>query len=259
MKKKSKLYIIIILVIIFLEIIPYSRSAIKRGVIYIYKPFTVSVSAWALKSNGLISGISEISDLKRQNAELTAKLKELTVSSVELEELRHENDVLKKQLGFLEDYTEQELIPARIIGKEPFGALDKIIIDRGSYDGINSRSAVVSNGSLIGRVSEVYQNQSKITLITSKDSIIQVMLQKSRTLGILKGSLDGVKMEDIPQDTIIEEDEAIITSGLGGEISPGILIGWEGGNISSKSEIYKKINVNIAEDLNKLEYVFVIK
>jgi len=85
------------------------------------------------------------------------------------------------------------------------------------------------------------------------------MLQGSRTLGILRGSLSGVKLEEIPQDTIIGDKEAVLTSGLGGQIPAGILIGYSRGVASSKSEIYKVLDVEIAEDLTKLEYVFVVK
>lgn len=250
---------IIVFLIIIIMIVPFARRYATGAVMFAGKPIISIISLWANDSRGFLYGLKEISSLKKENSDLARKLKSINVSSVELEELKHENEVLKKQLGFLEEHEKSELIPARIIGREPFGALDRIIIDKGSKDFVRERSAVVANGVIIGRVGEVYETQSKIILITSKDSIVQVMLQKSRTLGILKGSLDGVKMENIPQDTVIEEGEAIITSGLGGEIESGILVGWAKGEVSYKSEIYKIVDVEIAEDLNKLELVFVIK
>lgn len=259
MKKNNKIFLIIIFIIIIIVVIPITRNKFTQVVMYLGKPFASVASLWASDSRGFLTGLTEISSLRKENSDLVQKLKSINISSVELEELRHENEVLKQQLGFLEEHQESELIPARIIGREPFGALDRIIIDKGAKDSVRKGSAVVANGAIIGRVGEVFEDQSKIVLITSKDSIVQVMLQKSRTLGILKGSLNGVKMENIPQDTVIEDGEAIITSGLGGEIESGILVGWANGEVSYKSEIYKVVDVEIAEDLNKLEQVFVIK
>ena len=37
----------------------------------------------------------------------------------------------------------------------------------------------MSGGALVGQVKEVYENQSKVTLITSKDSIVLAMLQEA--------------------------------------------------------------------------------
>lgn len=259
MKKDKKNYLYIVVLMLLLAVIPFTRRLVGDALLYVSEPILSGLSRAAFSSNSFIVGLSKISSLSNENRELGDKIKSLQLDKTELEELRHENEVLKNQLGFLEEHKEASLLPARIIGREPFGALDKIIIDKGEDDGIKNHSAVVSSGSLVGRVTEVSKKQSKITLITSKDSIIQAMLQQSRTLGIIKGSLEGVKLENIPQETVVSEKEAIITSGLGGEISPGILIGWARKDSSSKSEIYKVLDVDISSELNKLEYVFVIK
>ncbi len=258
-KNNNRVYFVLIMLIIFAEIIPATRKIISLGIITISKPITSSFSSVAKSSHGIMAGIFEISSLRKENANLVGKIKQFQVDTVKLEELEHENTVLKNQLGFWEEHKDLDLIPARIIGKEPFGATDKIIIDKGETDGIKEKTAVLSNGSMVGKVLEVYENQSKVTLITSKDSIVQAMLQKSRSLGIIKGNLDGVKLENIPQDTIVEANEAIVTSGLGGEIAPGILIGWAKGDLSTESEIYKELNVELAEDITKLEYIFIVK
>jgi len=259
MKKDKPTYLYIIALIIILAVVPVTRKNIGRAILYITKPLSRSISGSAQRSHGFFAGLSAIANLKQENNDLAQKLKNIQVDKTKLEELQHENEILKNQLGFMEEHKDTALLPARIIGREPFGALDKIIIDKGEEDGVKIKSAVVANGSLVGKVTETSANQSKITLITSKDSIVQAMLQNSRTLGIIKGSLEGVKLENIPQDTAVGDKEAIVTSGLGGEISPGILIGWVKGVSSTKSEIYKVLDVDIAEDLNKLELVFVVK
>ena len=186
-------------------------------------------------------------------------MRQSQISQSELNELKAENQILKNQLGFKETIKQRELIPCKIISREPTTFLDNMIIDRGESDGVKIGLAVVSDGALVGKIVEVFSNESKVKLITSKDSIVQAMLQKNRVMGVLKGGLSGISLENIPQDVEVSDREAVVTSGLGGGIDQGILIGEVSGQRSSKAEIYKILNIQPTVDFSKLELVFVIK
>lgn len=258
-RRRNNIYYLVLFLIILLIMISRARVPVinfTRALVHPLKAKISSVSFWA---RGIFSGITEISTIRNENEDLSQKIKSLQIDGNQLNELRHENEVLKKQLGFLEQHQSSNLIPSLIIGREPFASLDRVTIDNGSTDGVVLNAAVESDGFLVGKVTQVSENQATVTLISSKDSIIQAMLQNSRTLGILRGSLSGVRLENIPQDTQISDREAVVTSGLGGEIAPGILIGWARGEVSGKSDIYKILSVDLACDLNKLEFVFVVK
>jgi len=256
---KSRWYLLICFIIIVLVFVPVTRNFLSRTVLTVSKPFGSWFSSMSFSSRGIFSGISEISGLKEQNAELADKLRQSRIDKNEYEELKAENEILKKQLGFKEQVKEKELVPAKIISREPTTFLDNIIINKGSNDGITVGLVVVSNGALVGRINNVFCNQSKVILITSKDSVIQAMLQKNRDLGILRGGLSGVTLENIPQDVEVSEKESVVTSGLGGGAEQGILIGEITGQRSSKAEIFKVLNVQPVVDFSKLEIVFVVK
>jgi cell shape-determining protein MreC len=96
-------------------------------------------------------------------------------------------------------------------------------------------------------------------LISSKDSIVQVMLQDSRAKGILRGGNSGLFIENIISDTDYKEGEYVITSGLGGKMRQGILVGKAGKADSLSSSLYKNIAVSSLIDMFKLEIVFVEK
>ncbi len=259
MSDKNRTYIIIIAVVLILTIIPQTRSAISSSFSYLATPIQKSIANSSLSSNRFFSGIREFISVKEQNEELSKKIKELNIDKSKLIELSIENDNLKKQIGFIEEHTELGLIPAKIIGREPTSFLDYIMIDKGSDDEVEKDSAVVSDGFLIGKVSEVDKNQSKIILITSKDSIVQAMLQGSRVQGVLKGGLSGITLESIPQDVEVATHENVITSGLGGDMMQGLLIGEVISQQSSKAEIFKTLGIRSLVDFSKLELVFVIK
>ena len=84
------------------------------------------------------------------------------------------------------------------------------------------------------------------------------MLQTSRAKGILRGGISGLILENITQDVEYEPGEYVVSSGLDGEIKPGILIGKTGSLESSTSDLFKNISVEPLFDLSKLELVFII-
>jgi len=257
--KKRNTQIIILAVIIIILIIPFTRNLISKATLKATAGVKKIASNSAFSSRGLFRGLYEIKDLHEKNEELNEKIKILQISDTEFNELKHENEVLKSQLGFVESHPEIELIPSKIIGREPTSYMDHISVDKGSDDGVLNGATVVSDGALVGKVVEVNSTTSKITLITSKNSVVQAMLQNSRVMGILRGGLSGITLENIPQDIEIDINEKVITSGLGGSMMQGILIGEVAGRRSSKSEIFKILNVTSQVDFSKIEIVFIIK
>jgi rod shape-determining protein MreC len=207
----------------------------------------------------MLSFIVNISNLKRQNNDLSSKIISLEVDRSRIAELENENKLLKNELGFAEKNKDYNLMPATIVGREPTSFLDYVIVDKGEQDGTKKGMGVISGGVLVGQISEVYANQSKITLITSKDSLILAMLQNSRAKGILRGGIAGLSLEDIAQDVNFDPKEYVVTSGLDGQLKPGILIGTANGIQSSSSDLFKNISVEPITDLSNLELVFIIK
>ena len=159
----------------------------------------------------------------------------------------------------MESNKDYSVIPSRIIGREPTSFLDYVIVDKGKKDGVVEEAAVLSGGALVGQVKEVFENQSKVTLITSKDSIVLAMLQGSRSKGILRGGISGLVLEDITREAEYQPGDYIVTSGLDGQLKDGILIGKAGNLQSSSSELFKNISVEPVADLSKLELVFIAK
>jgi rod shape-determining protein MreC len=256
---KRNLYIIIIFLVLMIALIPPLRGASGRVFFGAFGWLANPLSKIASVPKKFFSGIREISQLRDENAELAKKLSQIKLDSSELLELRAENQILKNQLGFAQEHKEYTLIGAKIIGREPVSFMDNIIVDKGGDDGVSVGAVAISDGALAGKVTEVYSHQSRVTLITSGDSIIQVMLQGSRVMGVLKGGIAGLSLENIPQDVEVAEHENVVTSGLGGAIDQGILVGEVTGQNSSKAQIYKTLSVQPAVDFSKLELIFIIK
>lgn len=194
----------------------------------------------------------------RQNSDLVKENLDLQSRMAKLSEVGYENEVLKKELGFMKSQDLTKTVPAAIIA-ESSGYLKSVVIDKGKNDNLSTGDAVISQGILVGTVGNVRQDNSDVILITDFNSLIPVILQNSRGTGLMRGGVTGLSVEQIPLNITLQKNENVVTSGLGGQIPGGILIGKTGEVISKEGEIFQKINVSSPIDFSRLEVLFVIK
>jgi rod shape-determining protein MreC len=127
-------------------------------------------------------------------------------------------------------YSEREApasIAARVIARGALASSD-VVIDRGADAGIRSGSAVaVGEGHFFGTILAVSATESIVRLSEDPRSAIPAQIfGLEKTIGIVEGN-DGavLTMKYIPQDATIAVGDSVVTSGLGGAIVPGLLLG----------------------------------
>ncbi len=254
------LFIILIAVCILL-IILYQISFLAPVNSVVYK-ITVPFRVAFIKISDTISGnfniIFTAKNLQKENQELKKQVDELTAEVSQLKEFKVENEILRKQLDFAQ-HEEFMLVPCEIISYEPSNFLKNFEINKGKNQGIDEKMAVISSGLLVGQVIEVSDDFSKVSLITDSESKIGGIVQDTRATGIVKGQLGyGIVMDSIPQDELIESGQKVITSGLGGEMPKGIVIGYIQDISGKPTEVFQQATVRPAVDFRHLEMVFVI-
>lgn len=248
-----------IVVLILILLVPSKISQTTNNfILKVSQPLTSGMVKAGESIAGTLSIFGEISNLRKENRRLAEDIIKAKVDSTKLEELEQENTSLKEALEYKEAHPEMKLLLAEIIGLDPTNFYDSLVLNKGSNDGVSDGMAVVYLGVLVGKIDQVTPDTSRVVLITSRDSIVQVMLESSRTTGILKGGISGMTLENIPLDTPIAESESIITSGLGGKLPKGIFVGSAGSEVSAKSDIFKTIEVKSPINFSKLENLFII-
>lgn len=260
MKKRGvRIWLVVTIAILVLFVVPtlVSRS-VSDFVIERISPFSQKLISSGYNFSDSLSLLFEIKDLRSENQRLESELINAKVERSKSEELEKENQAFKEQLAFKSSHPELKLIFSQVIGLDPTNLTNTLLIDRGAEDEIQKGMAVMSSGVLIGKIERVEASTSEVVLLTSKDSIVQVMLQDSRTTGVLKGGASGMTLDNIPLDTKITPNEIIITSGLGGKLPKGIYVGNAGGEAGTKSEIFKNVLVKSPVNFSKLEYLFIV-
>ena len=141
-------------------------------------------------------------------------------------DLREENAGLRDLLGATRR-TGYRFIPAELasIDLDPFA--HRIMVRRGQRDGILIGMPVMDDRGLIGQVDQVMGNLSRVILISDPDHAlpVQILPQGERTIAYGSGSLDELRLNDLPMNTRIGDDDLVVTSGLGGRFPSGLPVG----------------------------------
>ncbi|HNB50353.1 MAG TPA: rod shape-determining protein MreC [Anaerolineales bacterium] len=202
----------------------------------------------------------DVAELTRRNAELEAEVARLSAQVIELQQQNQQIDVLSALVEFARDRPAYDYVAADVIGRDPSPFLQYVIINRGSDDGLRRGMPVVTAQGLVGRIAAVTAGAARVQLITDASSVVNISLQSSEAAAVLLGSLTGeLTLTNIPQDVGVEPGELLLTSGLGGNFPPNILIGQVTGVRSRSFELFQTASVQPVVDFARLEIVLIIR
>ena len=223
-------------------------------------PFQKTFYILSKKTENFFSLLGSISKLKKENERIAKENLSLLAQMAGLREQKKENEMLRTQLGLI-PRREYELEAAFVISHDPRGAGSWIMIDKGRADGIETdMPAIVSNGILIGRVAEVYEKSAKVALLTDSGSAVNVIDLETGARGILSGKYNlGLTLGMVQQTEVLNVGDEIVTSGLGGSMPKGLLVGniREVGNTEDK--LFQEAQVSTKVKYDDLEIVFILK
>lgn len=211
----------------------------------------------------ITSSFGDLATLRSRNAELEKTVAQLTVENLQLKEVEAENTRLRKLLGFAQANpsfdTKGGQIVARVVGSEPNSIIQSIMIDLGEANGIRPGMPVVTERGLVGRVTDVYNNASRVLLITDSNSNVYTLLQNSRLRGILHGRAGQQPIMDyLPQDNKVLVGDIVVTSGEGGNFPAGIPVGQVVEVEQNDIEMFQRAVVRTTVDFGTLETVLVV-
>lgn len=204
------------------------------------------------------SSVSNISHLQSQNAQLKDEVSSLKQQLAADTEVAQQNKLLRQQLQVGEAST-THLVAADVIGYQPDNFRQFLTIAKGSNDGLKVGMAVVSNGVLVGTLSQVGRTTAEVFVVTDPNFKTNGIDQTSRASGTVQGQLGaGLVMNEIPQGDSVQPGDTIVTSGLGGALPKGIIIGQVESVNQSNNQVFQSAQLGYSIKINKLELVFVV-
>ena len=228
---------------VLVEILAPVQKAVKSSV-----NFTTGL--WS-KYIGLINTHDENNRLKKENELLmmeNSRYRELLATYKRLQEL----------LNFKEN-TEETVLAAQVIGRDPTGLFRSVIIDKGENSGIRDNMPVVNAKGVVGQIVSVSYNYSKVLLLIDQNSAVDCIIERSRDSGIVKGVSSKVcTLDYVLKTSDVSVGDLVITSGLDRVFPKGNYVGEVTEVEDTPGELFKSVKIKPSVDFSKLEEVLVL-
>lgn len=177
-----------------------------------------------------LSPYFNVAKLKEENQRLTEENRKLTEQLVDYQNLKTENDQFREFLELKERNQDFVFEPASVVGRSPDERFGSFIVDVGSFHGVSPRDPVITADGLVGVVTEVSYGYSKVSTIL--DISVDIGAVDIRTLdtGVLTGTIalarqSRCKLSFLARDCGVAVGDTIVTSGIGGLLPKGLVIG----------------------------------
>jgi rod shape-determining protein MreC len=233
-------------------------SFTRQAVLFLASP-VIKVTAVTVGSVSRVWGdYVDLRNLREESLRLTREAAVLQRRISYLEEQALETQRLQGLLA-MKEISPTEFLAARVVGKDATNWFKTVLIDRGSLAGIRRNQPVVAPDGLVGRVVEVTPTTAKVQLITDPVSAAGGLIQRTRVIGIVSGSLGaGLKVRYLPLMAEIAIGDEVVTSGMGGVFPKGIPLGRVIAAERRSGALFQEATLAPNVDLSRLEEVLIL-
>jgi rod shape-determining protein MreC len=182
---------------------------------------TLAVPIEMLQGGGeYLGGLREaLGRAERAHAQLAAQ----SARVLRADQLARENERLRALLALRPALTGRSQ-PAEVLYEAADPYSRKIIIDRGTAQGVQSGSPVINEAGVLGQVTRVYALTSEVTLLPDKDAAIPVLNTRTqqRSAAFGGGTPGGMELRFTSANADVQVGDELHTSGLDGIYPPGL-------------------------------------
>ena len=235
-------------------------NLIVQGVL---APFKAVGNALTNTAEQYYSYMFRYESLSAENDELKAEIAEMEDVARQADAVTRENERLRALLDLKTTHEDYKLVDAYIIGWSSTDYTNTYTINRGSAAGIEENMcAITANGQVVGLVTEVGLNYSVVKTVLDSTLEISSVIADSGYNGMVKGGyIDGhetlLKMNYLPSDSIIRNQDQVVTSGS--TVYPrGLIIGYIVDADYEDTGVAKYALLEAAADIDSLEQIFII-
>jgi len=139
-----------------------------------------------------------------------------------LSPLREQNQRLRELLGSARQMDETVLI-AELTGTDPNPFSQRILINKGSTDGVFLGQPVLDARGLLGQVVELMPQSARVLLLSDNNHSIPVQVSRNGLRAIASGTGDPARLElhHLSSTADIKEGDLLLSSGLGQRFPAG--------------------------------------
>jgi len=234
---KSKFFYIITVITLLLTIVPTVYA--HMGVTFIFRdavnilltPMQKVFNAAADAVDGFTAYFYKFDALVEENAALKEEVAALQAQIYDNREIEQMYAWMSEYLEMKIQHTDYTYLAATITGREIANYSSILTLDVGSGAGITTGMPVVSAQGVIGQITEVGYNWSRVTTLVEPQSAIGAFIERTNENGILEGDLARAEtgqciLNYLPADADVQVGDRILTSGYSDVYPRGLVIGY---------------------------------
>ena len=161
--------------------------------------------------------------LREQNERLQIENTALAGNSLVTQQLAAENSQLRQLIG-MRDRQKVTSIGAELLYDARDASSRKIVVDRGSRDGVVAGSPVIDDVGVIGQATRVFPMITEVTLLTDKNQAIPVQNLRSGARAVAYGGVPGglLELRFMASNADVQAGDTLVTSGIDGVYPSGL-------------------------------------
>ncbi len=185
-------------------------------------PIQVAVSSPSTAWNWLSESFATRDALRAENEKLRKQQHELELRTMRFEALARENGELRGLRDALPPAAERWLA-AEIVNVELDSLRHRILINKGTNNGVFKAQAVLDDKGVIGQTTHVGLWSAEVILITDPEHAIPVQIERTglRTIAVGAGDTASLALPYLPGNADVKPGDLLVTSGLGGVFPAG--------------------------------------
>lgn len=231
---------------------------------YVIVPFQQGISNTGEWLSNRSEELAQIRSLLDENSRLKEQVASLTEENTLLQQDKYELNKLRELFELDNQYSEYNKTGARIIGRDAGNWYTSFLIDKGIEDGLAVDMNVIADGGLVGIITSVGPNWSRVRGIISDNSNVSAKTLATEDNLTVSGDLqkmaEGVITfsELMDSQDVVTEGDKIVTSDISDKYLPNILIGYVHTISRDNNNLTKSGYITPAVDFEHLSEVLVI-
>ena len=190
--------------------------------------------------------------LKKELLITNRKLQKLAVLAAENVRLRH--------LMSSAELSQERVLIAELIGVSPDPLSHRVVVNRGSRDGVYVGQPVMDANGLMGQVVDVNPLSSQVLLITDSTHGTPVQVNRNGVRAILEGTGDlyRMKLRHVSSTVDVVEGDLLVSSGLGGRFPEGHPVGVVKQIMLDPGQPFAEVFVEPKAQMNRSRHVLLV-
>ncbi len=250
--------VLVLALLVFMEVKGWLEP-VRNLILRSPRPVVKIIKGIVTPAQDFFSTIYQLKKINSENFELKSRVGELEQDLAQLNQQSHENEALRKELGFVRN-TKMSLLACNVLSKDAFGLNDSLIISCGQNDGLSQGQAIISQGYLVGKIIYAGKTQSTVLLAVSSKFLVDARVSQTMETAVVKGSFgSGLILDQVPQTGDLQKGWLVVTAGVNDKMPKNILIGEVRDILSGSSDLFKRAALTTPIDFDNLEFVFVVR